>query len=75
MRTAYEKGYNVITLSDCCAATSQEGHDGATKGTFGMFSSPMSAAEFGETLAPAPSDVTTTPAQGDAMAPAAAAAQ
>jgi ureidoacrylate peracid hydrolase len=24
MRTAYEKGYNVITLTDCCAATSPE---------------------------------------------------
>jgi len=46
MRTAYEKGYNVITLSDCCAATSQEGHDGATKGTFGMFSRTLLAEEF-----------------------------
>ena len=46
MRTAYEKGFNVITITDCCAATSQEGQDGATKGTFGMFSKPMTAEEF-----------------------------
>jgi len=46
MRTAYEKGFNVITITDCCATTSPEGHDAATKGTFGMFSQPMLASEF-----------------------------
>jgi len=43
MRTACEKGYNVITVTDCCATTSAAGHEAATTGTFGMFSQPMSA--------------------------------
>ena len=25
MRTAYEKGFNTVTLTDCCATTSAEG--------------------------------------------------
>ena len=29
MRSAYEKGFNVFTLTDCVAATSQEEHDNA----------------------------------------------
>ena len=33
-------------LTDCCATTSAEGHKGATEGTFGMFSSPMTGEEF-----------------------------
>jgi nicotinamidase-related amidase len=41
MRTAYEKGYNVITVTDCCAATSIEQHDAACNFTFPMFSVPM----------------------------------
>merc|ERR1711918_246792 len=35
MRTAYEKGFNVITLTDCCATVSEEGQKAATAGTFG----------------------------------------
>ena len=46
MRTACEKGFNVVTVTDCCGATSKEGHTAATTGTFGMFSSPMTAAEL-----------------------------
>ncbi|EFJ47533.1 hypothetical protein VOLCADRAFT_105093 [Volvox carteri f. nagariensis] len=46
MRSAYERGYNVITLTDCCAATSQEQHDAALNFTFPMFSKPMTADEF-----------------------------
>jgi len=46
MRTAYEKGFNTITLTDCCATTSADGHKGATEGTFGMVSTPITAAEF-----------------------------
>ncbi|KAJ1459268.1 Isochorismatase-like protein [Pelagophyceae sp. CCMP2097] len=46
MRTAYEKGFNTITLTDCCATTSIDGHSAATGGTFGLFSTPMTAAEF-----------------------------
>merc|ERR1719231_698838 len=50
MRTACEKGFNVVTLTDCCATTSEEGQSAATGGTFGMFSTPMSAADFAVTL-------------------------
>ncbi|WP_417355960.1 isochorismatase family cysteine hydrolase [Gallaecimonas pentaromativorans] len=46
MRSAYENGYEVITLSDCAAATSQEEHDNALKYDYPMFSKPMSASEF-----------------------------
>jgi nicotinamidase-related amidase len=38
MRSGYEKGYEVITLADCVAATSQEEHDNAIKFDFPMFS-------------------------------------
>ena len=41
-----EKGFNVITLTDCCATTSAEGQKGATEGTYGMFSSPMTSEDF-----------------------------
>lgn len=46
VRTACEKGFNVIVLGDCCATTSAEGHTGAVDGTLGMFSSPMTAEAF-----------------------------
>ncbi|KAI8463262.1 MAG: Isochorismatase-like protein [Monoraphidium minutum] len=46
MRTAYEKGYHVVTLTDCCAATSQEAHDAAVKHTFPMFSIPTTYDQF-----------------------------
>jgi len=46
MRSGYENGYEVVTLSDCVAATSVEEHDNALKYDFPMFSKPMSAAEF-----------------------------
>merc|ERR1711948_102849 len=49
MRTAYEKGFNVVTLTDCTATTSSEGQKAAADpktGTFTMFSQPMTAAEF-----------------------------
>lgn len=46
MRTAYDKGYNVITLTDCCATLSQEEHDNALKSDFPMFSQPMSHTDF-----------------------------
>lgn len=46
MRTAYEKGFNVVTLIDCTATTSEEGQAAATTGTYGMFSTPMAAVEF-----------------------------
>jgi nicotinamidase-related amidase len=49
MRDAYQKGYNVITLTDCVATTSTEGYKASTDpgyGSYGMFSKPMTAAEF-----------------------------
>jgi len=38
MRSAYEKGYKVYTVTDCCAATSVAGQEAAFEHTFGMFS-------------------------------------
>ena len=43
MRTGYENGYEVITLSDCVAATSVEEHDNALKYDYPMFSKPMAS--------------------------------
>jgi nicotinamidase-related amidase len=51
MRTGYEKGYQVVTLSDCVAATSPEEHDNALRFDYPMFSQPMSADEFTASLA------------------------
>ena len=41
MRTGYEKGYQVITLSDCVAATSSEEHENAIRFDYPMFSQVM----------------------------------
>jgi nicotinamidase-related amidase len=46
MRSGYENGYQVITLSDCVAATSIEEHENALKYDYPMFSRPMTADEF-----------------------------
>ncbi len=46
MRTGYENGYKVITLSDCLAATSVDEHDNALTYDFPMFSEPMTSSEF-----------------------------
>jgi nicotinamidase-related amidase len=46
MRTAYENGYRVITLTDCTAATSAEEHDNAIAYDYPMFSLPMEAARI-----------------------------
>ena len=46
MRTAYEHGFDVITLTDCVAGTSKEEHDNALKYDFPMFSRPMPSSEF-----------------------------
>ena len=50
MRTAYEKGFNVITLTDATATTSAEGQ-AVTKGSYGFFSTPMTVEEYEKTLA------------------------
>jgi len=51
MRSAYERGFEVITLKDCTAATSQKEQDAALDCDFGMFSYPMNHDEFIEQLA------------------------
>ena len=50
MRTGYEKGYQVITLSDCVAATSAEEHENAIRFDYPMFSQVMTAEAFSEEL-------------------------
>ena len=50
MRSAYERGYEVVTLTDCVAATSREEHEHAIRFDYPMFSKPMSSTEFTETL-------------------------
>jgi nicotinamidase-related amidase len=50
MRSGYENGYEVITLTDCLAATSTEEHDNAISYDFPMFSKPMTSKEFIEAL-------------------------
>lgn len=50
MRTAYEKGFKVITLTDCTAATSIDEQEAAVKFTYPMFSLPMTADAFLKTL-------------------------
>jgi len=44
MRSAYENGYRVITLTDCTAATSAEEHDNAIAYDYPMFSIPVESA-------------------------------
>mmetsp|Transcript_19825 Transcript_19825/g.43012 ORF Transcript_19825/g.43012 Transcript_19825/m.43012 type:complete len:261 (+) Transcript_19825:109-891(+) len=45
MRTAYELGYKVYTLSDCMAATSMEAQEATMEHNFGMFSIPKTSKE------------------------------
>lgn len=46
MRSAYEKGFEVVTLTDAVGATSLEEHTNAIKFDYPMFSKPMTTAEF-----------------------------
>ena len=46
MRSAYEKGFEVITLTDAVGATSQAEHDNAITFDYPMFSKPMSTQDF-----------------------------
>ncbi len=50
MRSAYEKGFNVYTLTDCLAATSQAEHDNAITYDYPMFSNPVTSEEFAQAL-------------------------
>ncbi|WNV88514.1 isochorismatase family cysteine hydrolase [Umezawaea sp. Da 62-37] len=45
MRTGYENGYRVITLTDCTAATSRAEHDNAITYDYPMFSLPVTSKE------------------------------
>ena len=54
MRTGYEKGYEVITLSDCVAATSPEEHENAIKFDYPMFSNVTTSQVFAGELSGAP---------------------
>ncbi len=51
MRSAYERGFDVVTLKDCTATMSQEAQDMALTHNFGMFSRPMNHNEFLKLLA------------------------
>ena len=46
MRTGYENGYQVVTLTDCVAATSVEEHENALQYDYPMFSQPMTSDAF-----------------------------
>merc|ERR1712070_852759 len=46
MRTAYEKGFNVIALTDCTATMDMDQHKAALAGSYTMFSKPMTAEDF-----------------------------
>jgi nicotinamidase-related amidase len=46
MRVAYEKGYNVVTLTDCTAAITQEEQEFACSKNFPMFSRPLTHTEW-----------------------------
>lgn len=50
MRSAYEKGYQVITLTDATAATSPEEHDAAIRYDYPMFSVPVEAQQVIDAL-------------------------
>ncbi|MFT4011285.1 MAG: cysteine hydrolase [Nocardioidaceae bacterium] len=50
MRSAYENGYRVITLTDCTAATSVAEHDNAITYDFPMFSHPTESTEVASAL-------------------------
>ena len=54
MRTGYEKGYNVVTLTDCTAALSEEEQRLAVAKNYPMFSRPLSHTEFLDELAGKP---------------------
>ncbi len=46
MRSGYENGYQVITLTDCVATSSFEAQDNAIAYDFPMYSKPMTSTEL-----------------------------
>jgi ureidoacrylate peracid hydrolase len=61
MRTGYERGYNVITLTDCTAALSEEEQKMAVEKNYPMFSFPMTHEDFLKALQ---GEATTTDTRG-----------
>ena len=51
MRTGYENGYRVVTVTDCTAATSTAEHESAIRFDYPMFSLPVSADDVINALA------------------------
>ncbi|KJF21659.1 cysteine hydrolase [Rhodococcus sp. AD45-ID] len=51
MRTGYENGYRVITLTDCVAGTSAAEHENAITYDYPMFSHPVTSKEVLDALA------------------------
>ncbi|MET0288544.1 MAG: cysteine hydrolase [Pseudoxanthomonas sp.] len=51
MRSAYERGYQVVTLTDCCATVDKEAQRVAIEQDFPMFSVTMTQSAFLEALA------------------------
>ena len=54
MRTGYEKGYNVVTLTDCTATVGEEEQRLSVEKNYPMFSRPLTHMEFLKELAKAP---------------------
>ncbi len=63
MRSAYEKGFEVYTLTDAVGATSLPEHSNAITYDYPMFSKPITTAEFVTTVA-GTSDVTADTSRG-----------
>lgn len=53
MRTGYENGYRVVTVTDCTAATSTAEHESAIRFDYPMFSLPVTADDVINALASA----------------------
>jgi len=50
MRSAYERGFEVVTLTDCVGATSEAEHTNAITYDYPMFSKPMTSQEFSDAI-------------------------
>ncbi len=57
MRTAYEKGYTVVTLTDCTATVGADEQRMAVEKNFSMFSHPMTHVDFLGRIATEPQPV------------------
>ncbi|MES2733254.1 MAG: cysteine hydrolase [Bacteroidota bacterium] len=64
MRTGYELGYQVVTLTDCTATLSEEEQKLSVEKNFPMFSRPMTYTQFLEELTQPASGATTAGGRG-----------